>query len=408
MWTNSFKNIIRVGRWMPVWVLLAGCGNDPGDTPGDTSDTDGDSETETASEEDDGTWPSTLIDGTFASASGLLARDLDGDGDADFVGSAGGATSDMVWWRNDGGEPLEWTKQVIDGNFSVAMHATAADVDGDGNVDVLGAAWSGNEIAWWRSDGGDPIEWTKQTIVSDYLAAHEVYACDLDGDGDTDVLGASAENHLISWWRNDGGSPITWTEQTIGAKFGGARSVVAADFDGDEDMDVAGAALLDNTVTWWRNDGGSPITWTEIPLDNDFAGAHAVAVFDINGDSRPDILAAAYIANEIAWWENNGDAPLTFTKHTIDNTVPDAMMARADDLDGDGDLDVFGTARATSMVFWWENDGGTPIKWTRNTLANNISGPWPVDSADFDGDGDKDIVAASEGGSALYWYENQL
>ena len=47
----------------------------------------------------------------------------------------------------------------------------------------------------------------------------------------------------------------SWTEHTIDAAFSFALSVYAADFDGDGDMDVLGAAYTANDITWWENDG---------------------------------------------------------------------------------------------------------------------------------------------------------
>ena len=44
-------------------------------------------------------------------------------------------------------------EHIVDGNFEYAIDVNTADIDGDGDVDILGAAINANEIAWWESDG---------------------------------------------------------------------------------------------------------------------------------------------------------------------------------------------------------------------------------------------------------------
>ena len=97
---------------------------------------------------------------------------------------------------------IGWTEHTIDGDFNGASSVYATDVDGDGDTDVLGAAWLGHYITWWRNDGGSPITWTEYTIKSNFYNASSVYATDVDGDGDTDVLGAATNADDITWWES--------------------------------------------------------------------------------------------------------------------------------------------------------------------------------------------------------------
>jgi len=60
----------------------------------------------------------------------------------------------------------------------------------------------------------------------------------------------------ITWRENDGSQ--NFTEHTIDSSLSGARSVYAADVDGDGDIDVIGAAFLDDEITWWENLGPRP------------------------------------------------------------------------------------------------------------------------------------------------------
>ena len=350
-----------------------------------------------------------IIDNNTHGTSSVFLCDIDGDGRKDLAASVI-EDSSVVWFRNEGGTPIQWTKHVIDSTFSTAWGVYAADIDGDGHMDVLGVSgYLGNEVAWWRNSGAVPITWQKHTIRADLPFAHEVYATDFDSDGRMDVFVAASDCNSILWWHNDGGNPITWTEQIINRTFTGAKSVRVGDIDGDGDNDVVGAAIWSNQIAWWRNDGGDPITWTKQVIDNSFSGAHRVQIVDIDKDGHLDVLGAAYLGNQIAWWRNNGDSIITWTKQTIGSQFYYACIALAVDLDNDEDLDVLGTAQSSDQLAWWRNDGGTPIIWEKKIISY-LDRIWPLDAGDIDEDGDIDVFAASShvGTNEVKWWENCL
>jgi hypothetical protein len=82
--------------------------------------------------------------------------------------------------------------------------------------------------------------------------ARSVYATDLDGDGDADVLSASQLDDKIAWYENLGGGSFG-AQQVITTSAYGARSVYATDLDGDGDADVLSASWLDDKIAWYEN-----------------------------------------------------------------------------------------------------------------------------------------------------------
>jgi len=324
------------------------------------------------------------------------------------VVAAGIDGNEVSWWHNGGGTPIEWTKYLVDNNFSGAAYVMAGDVDGDSLIDIIGAAWDGDEVAWWENDGGSPIGWTKHKVDSSFRHAHEVFLCDLDYDNDMDILGAAALDHSLAWWRNDGGEPISWNKQIISSGFSGARSVCAGDIDNDNDKDVVGAALLVNQIASWRNDGGNPVVWTREIVNSSFAAAHKVWLYDLDNDQDLDILGTAYTANEISWWRNDGGSPITWTKITVTNSFYGAVIAYPYDLDEDGDVDVVGSAQGSNQVAWWSNEGGSPLVWERHQIRSGFSGAWPLHIGDIDGDTDIDVVVGANDANSIKWWENSL
>jgi len=87
------------------------------------------------------------------------------------------------------------TAHTISDSANGARSVSAADMDGDGDMDVLSGYYN---IAWYENDGSESF--TPHTISTS--AASSVYAIDLDGDGDMDVVGSSAGS--VGWYENDG------------------------------------------------------------------------------------------------------------------------------------------------------------------------------------------------------------
>ena len=93
---------------------------------------------------------------------------------------------------------------------------------------MLSASANNDTVAWHENDGSQGFNERVITTAAD--SARSVYAADLDGDGDLDVLSASADDDTIAWYENDGSG--AFTEQIISTVTDDARSVFAADIDG--------------------------------------------------------------------------------------------------------------------------------------------------------------------------------
>jgi len=142
-------------------------------------------------------------------------------------------------------------QQIISTLANGARSVYVADLDGDGDLDVLSSSYYDDEIAWYENTGNGTFG--SQQIISTLAdGAYSVYAADLDGDGDLDVLSASATDDEIAWYENTG-SGTFGSQQIISTLANGARSVYAADLDGDGDLDVLSASYLDDEIAWYEN-----------------------------------------------------------------------------------------------------------------------------------------------------------
>ena len=151
---------------------------------------------------------------------------------------------------SNGYAQVTFEKHVISTAVDTPESVYAADVDGDGDIDVLSASLSDDKIAWYENDGGSPPTFEERIISTAAEGAQSVFAADVNGDGHTDVLSASFFDSKVAWYENDGESPPGFDERrdlVLGED--GQRSVFAADVDGDGDTDVLSASSFDDTIS---------------------------------------------------------------------------------------------------------------------------------------------------------------
>jgi hypothetical protein len=131
--------------------------------------------------------PTTIADTlSTAEASSIAAYDIDGDGDLDFLG-AGDQQDQGAWWENVNGDGLTLTRVTVDGSLDGASRARAADFDDDGDLDVIATAEDANEIRFYRNLLGDGSSWSETTVASGLSESYCVEPVDMDDDGDSNV-----------------------------------------------------------------------------------------------------------------------------------------------------------------------------------------------------------------------------
>lgn len=123
-------------------------------------------------------------------------------------------------------------QRVITTDADYATSVYAADLDDDGDTDVLSASYGDGEIDWYENFGDGAF--SEPRVISRDDQAGSVRAADLDGDGDQDVLYETGRNGHVVWLENLGQGQFS-TRRVISAGANFAHSLHSADLDGDGD-----------------------------------------------------------------------------------------------------------------------------------------------------------------------------
>ncbi len=227
---------------------------------------------------------------------------------------------------------------------------------------------------------------------------------DLDGDGDLDIVSGSKGDDELAWYDNSGGASPTFTKRHIAfsAPAAGYWSVQTARVNGDRKLDIV--VFKDTALSWYENLGGHPTAFQEHVTGLNPFFALSTALWDADGDGNIDFLWGGSGDDKIAWAENNGASPPSFTEHVISIGLEDGPAVAAGDLDGDGDQDVLARGQYNNVIAWYENVGGSPPAFVRHVINKLAFDVTSLLVQDLDGDGDLDFVASESG--QLNWYEN--
>ncbi len=346
-------------------------------------------------------------------ADAVHAADLTGNGAPDIVvASLLSTTRGITWFANDGSTIPTLTEAdlALDASGNRPQSVSSGDIDGDGDLDVLAASEVGNWIRWYENDGSGSPSFTPHDVTLTMFNARDVIAADVDNDGDMDVIGASSTENKVSWFENNGETMPTFTEHVVTRSAIGAWSVFAGDIDLDGDIDIASASINDGRIVWYANDGSMPPIWTATnvftPAVNVIPAAIDVIGADLDQDGDIDLVAASVYKDKVAWYENTTilgeQQTLPFEERIITQSVglepgfaAGASSVFAADMDGDGDLDLVVTAALNNRLAWFESDGREQPSFFPRIISSDTEGSRSAVAADLNGDGLTDIINAS-------------
>ncbi len=240
--------------------------------------------------------------------------------------------------------------------------------------------------------------------------ADGVVVADVDGDGILDAVSAWEQSSRVRLHLQ---RPVgRWNNMTIaeGADVGGVEDVAVGDLDGDGRMDVV-AASENGRLTWIRQGA----TWTSMVIDASVGTGCGswidVEIGDMNGDGIPDLVAACKVGDAVSIFYalDTPTSGSSFVRFDVDAvTRRKASCVLLVDMDGDGDLDIVSAAREETVasIAWYENPG--PFLAFTSVWNKHSIGHWPdafwLDVGDIDGDGLVDVAVSSWRNASFAWF----
>ncbi len=338
------------------------------------------------------TWEAHVLDGSFGGARGVFAADLDQDGDTDII-AAGEDADQVAWWENLGSNTFS-AKHVINDEAYGAQSVFVADLDDDGDLDVLSALAVDNEIVWYENDGTQ--QFTLRVIDTFFNHPIDAIAADLDSNGLLDVMATGAIADEVRLYNQSSPGVFSFVANSYAGQE--PRQMDTGDLDGDGDLDVAVTAALSDDLFWFENQGNN--TFGVHGVDLTLNGAYAVDAADVDGDDDIDLAAVGVLEDRVYWYENDGTG--VFSSHLVDNDLDGAADVIVGDIDNDFDMDI--VAVSVFDVYWYEQIDG---EFTKHLVDATFDGGRGVYLADVDGDNDLDIVGGAEHADDVIWWEQE-
>jgi hypothetical protein len=383
-----------------------------------------------------GDWPAQEIGLSNHPIDRVEIADLNGDDRADIAVSEErwpGLEPDgnLFWYEQP--EAGAWTRHHVVTQYSM-NNLDVADVDGDGDSDLITSEHKGPrlELQLWENDGAG---WFTKHVLDSGKENHlGTQLADLEGDGDLDIVGAGWDQYqFMHLWRNDRiDSRFAWkrlsTERgelpmTNGSNQQTASLVVDVNNDGVNDIIITDRSVAPAVVGLIHVGEG----WERHIIDAEQVLIEAGgAAHDIDGDGDTDIVFGGESrSNEIWWWENpypDLRPDRSWDRHTIKHSGGskhhDQMFT---DLDGDGRAELVFWNQGSQGLFYAEipEDPRTADEWELHRVYSyaddgemEARGAYPdwrstgehegLDAVDMNDDGVRDIV----GGGRWFQYRN--
>lgn len=343
----------------------------------------------------DGTWnlPWQLdlpgVSNFFTDFSGMALGDIDMDGDQDILSMDG---AESFWFANWGGG-LQFTQNNVLSPEQLAVGMTTDltsktqlfDIDEDGDLDIVSDRWNGLQIQ--LNDGAGVFTRTDQ-LISMGLVSQEHEFADMDGDGYSDIVIHNEGRGTTVWLRNLGDG--SFSDPMLVMQGPGLYSTVqTADIDGDGKLDVVVSGnqypSQHQYVVWSKNNlptGFEPAAVMRSSVEYGIL----VSVIDVDGDGDQDVVSYSYNTNQLVYQPNDGSG--NFGADVLMTTVFDFFTSLSMvDLVGDALPDLI-ISNSSGEINVQQNLGNGTLE--APAIFNYGTSFFEV--ADVDGDGDNDVI----------------
>lgn len=334
----------------------------------------------------------------FANAEDIQAADLDGDELLDIVTNNPLDDGIFLTFQVPGPDPFP-THQLLRGLVASQALATC-DLDRDGDLDVVVANGTNNSVATVLQTGFRTFV-VSQTVSGPVLP-WDVAAGDLDLDGRLELVSANREGNDVTVFRANAGGLYSLSERLGGsATTPLANSVCLADLDGNGELDIAASAESTPEISLFLQQAG---VFSRTALAPSVSGAswRTLAAGDIEGNGEVELIAADGAGHRVFTFSPRrpaGRAPSLTNARSLPGPNDARRRTLAADLDDDGDVDIAsGEGVNDSLRLWFQS---APEVFGAGVRARVMQEPRALAALDADGDGDLDLAVVEGVGDQI-------
>ena len=312
----------------------------------------------------------------------VTSADVNGDGQPDLITANYGSDTVSVL-KNNGTGVFAYKVDYATGISPSSV--TSADVNGDSKLDLIVANFDSGTVSVLKNNGDGTFA-TKEDYATG-LYSISVTSADVNGEGQRDLIAANAGIDKVSVLENNGdGTFATKVDYTTGDY---PISVTSADVNGDGQLDLIVANYSSATLSVLKNNGDGTFA-SKVDYQTGLS-PYSVTSADVNDDGQLDLIVANYRSATVSVLKNNGDGTFAAKVDYTTGSSPDAVTSV--DVNGDGQLDLIVANSGSATVSVLKNNGdgtfATKVDYTTG------SSPDAVTSADVNGDGQLDLIVAN-------------